>query len=188
MPVVEFLEKFLHTAGYEDVAREYGFVAKYQYAWRFAPHTPIFTTTDAIVVQSGHILLVKRRNYPGKGLWALPGGFLEPNETLETACLRELDEETKIKVPDAVLRGHIKMREVFDAPFRSSRGRTITHAFLIELDPGKLPKIKKGGQPDDEETENIAWVRLSDLRREQFFEDHYAIIKKLTAQLGNRTL
>jgi bifunctional NMN adenylyltransferase/nudix hydrolase len=132
-----------------------------------------------VVIQSGHVLLVKRRSYPGKGLWALPGGFLEPDETIEQACLRELAEETALKVPDAVLKGHIKAREVFDAPYRSSRGRTVTHAHLIHLDPGPLPKIKTGGLAGDDETYKIDWVPLAKLRRELFFEDHYPIIIRM---------
>lgn len=183
-PVLAFLEEFIHTQDYENITREYAFVAKYQYAWRFAPHPPIFTTSDAVVIQSGHVLMVKRKGFPGKGLWALPGGFVEADETIENSCLRELDEETSLRVPPAVLRGHIRAREVFDAPFRSSRGRTITHAFLIHLDPGPLPKIKTGGQPGDEETYKIDWVPLAKLRRDQCFEDHYAIIQTMHAKLG----
>lgn len=182
--VIDFLSGFIQTQEYENLTREYAFVAKYQYAWRFAPHPPIFTTADAIVVQSGHILLVKRKGFPGKGLWALPGGFVEADETIQQSCLRELDEETAIKLPPGLLRGRIVSREVFDEPFRSSRGRTITHAFLIHLDPGPLPKIKTGGQEGDEETFKIAWVPLSKLRRDQFFEDHYSIIQSMVARLG----
>ena len=65
-------------------------------------------TVDAVVVQSGHILLVKRGDMPGKGLWALPGGFLNQEETMLDGAIRELKEETKIKVPVPVLKGSIK--------------------------------------------------------------------------------
>lgn len=181
--VSDFLVGFIETEDYKTVCAEYAFVARYHFKWRHAPYTPSFNAADALVVQSGHVLMVKRNHYPGKGLWAMPGGFVEPDEVCEETALRELDEETGIKLPPAVLRGHIKAREMFDAPYRSSRGRTITQAHLIHLDPGPLPKVKKGGMGEDEEAQKVAWILLSDLRRDKCFEDHYAIISKMTANI-----
>lgn len=180
-PVISFLETFILSEDYKTVCAEYAFVARYHFQWRHAPYAPSFITADAVVVQSGHVLMVKRNHYPGKGLWALPGGFVETTEYPLEGALRELNEETAIKVPPAVLRGHIKKHEVFDDPYRSSRGRTETHAYLFHLDPGPLPKIKKGGMSEDEEAQKIEWVLLSKLRRNQCFEDHYSIISKITA-------
>ena len=181
-PVNAFLNSFLDTDAYREMAHEYAFVARYQWAWRLSPYPPQFLTADAVVIKSGHVLMVKRRAFPGKGLWALPGGFVEKDEPIEVACLRELAEETALKVPPAVLKGSVRGREVFDDPFRSSRGRTVTHAFLIDLGVGPLPKIKTGGQADDEETFRIAWVPLARLRRDKCFEDHYSIIRRMVAQ------
>jgi bifunctional NMN adenylyltransferase/nudix hydrolase len=181
LPVLDFLDGFILTDDYRQVCAEYAFVARYHFSWRHAPYAPSFITADAIVVQSGYVLMVKRNNFPGKGLWALPGGFVETDEYIFEGALRELNEETAIKVPPAVLRGHMKAKEVFDAPHRSSRGRTATHAYLFHLDPGPLPKVKKGGMKEDDESQKIAWVRLSQLRRDQCFEDHYSIITKMTA-------
>lgn len=180
--VLTFLEDFVGTEGYLLAAYEYAFVAKYHYAWRFAPYSPTFATADAVVLQSAHVLMVKRKYYPGKGLWALPGGFVDAGETFETAGLRELEEETGLKVPPAILKGSIQARELFDDPNRSSRGRTITCALAIALKPGPLPKTKKVGAADDgdEETLGIAWRSLADLRREECFEDHYSIAKKMS--------
>lgn len=177
--VVAFLKTFVDSDAFEQIGTEFAFVARYRYSWRNAPYAPTFVTADAVVVQSGYVLMIRRKDFPGRGLWALPGGFVEPNDTVENAMLRELDEETAINVPKGVLRGHIKAREVFDDPYRSSRGRTITHAFLIHLDEPKLPKIKKGGLADDEETYNIEWRLMADLKREECFEDHYSIITNL---------
>lgn len=174
--VAQAMGGFVHTPMYVDLANEFAFVKKYQHAWRLAPYKPTFVTVDAVVVQSGHVLLVRRNQYPGKGLWALPGGFVEPMDTLEEACLRELSEETGIRVPKAVLRGHIQKSKVFDAPHRSSRGRTLTHAFLIDLGTGALPALKR----DKEETQGCRWARLADLNSEDFFEDHYQIIRHMT--------
>lgn len=180
---IAFLEEFLKTEDFGTVCAEYASVARNKFLWRHAPYAPIFQTADAMVVQSGHVLMIKRNSYPGKGLWALPGGYVEENEPVLRAALRELDEEAALKVPPAVLLGHIKDQKRFDAPFRSARGRVITEAYLIHLKPGPLPKTKKGGQPGDEETQDIAWKLISKLRREECFEDHYSIIGNLKGQI-----
>ena len=106
---------------------------------------------------------------------ALPGGFVGFDEKLSDACLRELREETRLRVPLPVLQGSIKHQMVFDDPFRSDRGRTITHAFYIELKPDKnLPKVKGG-----DDAKHARWIPLADLDPAQIYEDHYFIIKEL---------
>ena len=174
--VVNWLKNFAETnAAHEQVREEIQFINKYKKAWSQAPYAPTFVTVDAVVVQSGHVLLVERGANPGKGLWALPGGFVEQDERLQDACLRELREETKLKVPAPVLRGSIKKHGVYDDPFRSARGRTITHAFYIELEPNaELPKVKGS---DDAKT--AKWIPLSEINSETMFEDHYFIIEDM---------
>lgn len=176
--VKDFLSEFAKTTDYKAIVDEYEFVSKYKASWATAPYAPIFVTTDAIIVQSGHVLLVRRRAVPGKGLWAMPGGFLNQNERIEDAVFRELVEETGIKVPEKVLRGNIRAKDVFDDPNRSSRGRTITHAFLVVLPNGPLPRVK--GQDD---ADKAKWVPISELSRESFFEDHYDILINLLSRI-----
>lgn len=156
---------------WEKLCTEYDMVKKYKEAWKAAPFPPTFMTVDAVVVQSGHILLVKRGDMPGKGLWALPGGFLNQDETMLDGAIRELKEETKIKVPVPVLKGSIKESKTFDAPNRSSRGRTITQAFLIDLGVGELPKVK-----GSDDAEKAFWVPFNQVKQEKMFEDHFFII------------
>lgn len=169
--------KMLDIMGVESVKEfnvlldEYNMVKKYKEAWKSAPFPPTFMTVDAVVVQSGHVLLVKRGDTPGKGLWALPGGFLNQDETMLEGAIRELKEETKIKVPVPVLKGSIKESKTFDAPNRSSRGRTITQAFHIDLGVGELPKVK-----GSDDAEKAFWVPFNELKQELFFEDHYFIL------------
>ena len=178
MTTYQFLEKFAKKGEFRTLRDEFEFIQKYKKAWAAAPYAPTFLTCDAVVVQSGHILLVKRKAEPGKGLWALPGGFVNQNERIEDAMIRELREETKIKVPDPVLRGNIgglhkdKPSKVFDAPDRSLRGRTVTQAFFIELPAGTLPAVK-----GSDDAEKAKWVTLSHVREEEMFEDHYSIIQ-----------
>ena len=153
------------------VRQEYQMVKKYKEAWKAAPFPPTFMTVDAVVVQSGHILLVKRGDMPGKGLWALPGGFLNQEETMLDGAIRELREETRIKVPVPVLKGSIKGSKTFDAPNRSARGRTITQAFFLDLGVGELPKVKGA-----DDAEKAFWVPFKDVKQEKMFEDHFHII------------
>lgn len=172
---LSYLCKWMQMPIAKQLAEEYAFVKDYKKQWSVAPYPPTFVTVDAVVVQSGHVLLVQRGAMPGKGLYALPGGFINQNERIEDAMIRELREETGIKVPAPVLRGSIKERGVFDDPNRSLRGRTITHAFYIELAPGTLPKVK-----GSDDAAAAKWVALADLPKMErtFYEDHYAIIQK----------
>ena len=177
--VVEFLRNFSKTSTFNDIVDEYEFIQSYKKSWETAPYTPIFVTGDAVVIQSGHVLLVKRKARPGKGLWALPGGFIRPDEKIEDGIIRELREETKIKVPIPVLKGSIVSTRVFDNPFRSSRGRTITHAALFNLAPATSLAHVKGS----DDAEKAQWVPLADVKREHLFEDHKDIIDSMSAIL-----
>jgi len=179
------LEQYMLTEEFRILQKEYEYIRKYKSSWQKAPYPPTFVTTDAVVVQSGHILLVKRKTEPGKGYFALPGGFLNQKETIEQCTIRELKEETKIDVPSVVLGNCIKETHVFDHPLRSLRGRTITHASLIELDPMKsLPKVK-----GDDDAEKAFWMPFNELvlHEEKFFDDHIHIIGYfLNGKLYNR--
>lgn len=157
---------------FDTLYAEYQMIKKYKESWKAAPFPPTFVTVDAVVVQSGHVLLVKRKAMPGAGLWALPGGFLNQEETLLDGAIRELREETKIKVPVPVLKGSIKSQKTFDHPNRSSRGRTITTAFYIDLGfDEKLPKVTGA-----DDAEKAKWVPFNEVDRTKIFEDHFAIL------------
>lgn len=178
--VHEKLLKFQNTREYQELREEFAFIEKYRAGWAAAPYPPTFVTVDAIVVQSGHCLLVERKARPGKGLLALPGGFVDQKETLEDAVMRELREETRLKVPEPVLRGSIKNVRTFDDPYRSARGRTITTAFLIVLNPDAkgLPAVKGG-----DDAKRAEWIPLGDIESEKMFEDHFHIIKAMVGML-----
>ena len=173
-PVFEMLEAFHKSPAYPPLLAEFQFVEAYRRGWESAPYPPTFVTVDSVVVHSGHILLVKRGAQPGKGLWALPGGFVRHEESIQDAVLRELREETRLKIPAPVLRGSIKAREVFDHPDRSLRGRTITHAFHFEFPSGPLPTVKGG-----DDAAKARWFSLADVRQleENMFEDHFYIVE-----------
>lgn len=170
----QFLTEFKETTEYNKIVDEREFVENYKKQFVSLLYAPIFVTTDAVVVQSGHVLLIKRRAFPGKGLWALPGGFVdaESDKSIQDAMIRELREETCIKVPLPVLAGNIRSNKVFDAIGRSTRGRTITHAYYIQLpDSGTLPKVK-----GTDDAERAIWMPICSLKSEEFYEDHFEII------------
>lgn len=158
---------------FKSLGEEYDFLEKYNKPYEGLPYKPIFVTTDNVVICNGHVLLVKRRGHPGKGLWALPGGFLQHDEEIVDGAIRELIEETKIRVTESTLRTSIRGNHVFGAPGRSLRGRTITHALLIVLDQPDLPKIK-----GSDDAEVAIWMPLAEFykRPQDMFEDHYSII------------
>jgi len=170
-----------NRAVYDLLVEEWKHIEAYKKAWSVAPYAPTFVTSDAVVVQSGHVLVVRRKHTPGKGLLALPGGFVNQDERVKDAAIRELMEETKIAVPEKVLNGSIVTSEVFDEPGRSLRGRTITHAFLFKLnDVASLPRVK-----GSDDAEKAFWMPIHDALAQPnlWFEDHLEIIRTMIAKI-----
>ena len=178
-----FLQKFRKTDEYDNLYDGHKYILKYRadhaYADSRIPYEATHTCVDACVIQSGHVLLVERKAHPGKGLFAMPGGFINPGERLVDGMIRELREETKLKVSERVLRGSITAQDIFDDPHRSARGRIFSHTFRIELDPTKdgLPKVR--GASD---ARKAFWVPLNELDPMKLFEDHYFIIQNMVAR------
>lgn len=158
------------------ITEEYNHYQSYKKAWENAPYAPVFVTCDAVVISNGCVLVIKRKDSPGRGCWALPGGFLNTNEKIKDGIIRELKEETKIRIPPGKLIGSLKTIEVFDAPGRSQRGRTITHAGLFILDENELPKIV-----GSDDAESATWIPLENIGALEgnFFEDHYHIVRHM---------
>ncbi|MFA7408542.1 MAG: bifunctional nicotinamide-nucleotide adenylyltransferase/Nudix hydroxylase [Anaerolineaceae bacterium] len=172
----DYIQNIILTKQFSDLRFEWRKIRDYHETWKSAPYTPHFVTTDAILTQSGHVLLIERGDFPGKGLWALPGGFLEPNLTVTQNMIKELKEETRVKVPEKVLLGSIKRQEVFDAPRRDPRGRFVTHGFYIDLGFPKedLPKVKGGS-----DARHAEWIQLGDLQQDMFAFDHWHIVNRM---------
>lgn len=143
------------------------------------PETLNFNCGDAVVECQGHVLLIRRLRAPGAGAWALPGGFKNANETFLDCAVRELMEETNIRVPEKVLRGSIVKTELFDSPKRSFGipRNTLAVYFRINPDPdGGLPRAN--GADDAAECK---WFPLTDvLNSMELYDDHAHIISKVT--------
>lgn len=174
-PTIAWLRDFGKTEDYIALTREYHAIERYKSAWKNTPYPVIFTTADALVRYGDEILLIQRKHYPGKDLWALPGGFLDVEETLLDGCLRELTEETQLAVDKATLKESLVSHKVFDNPKRSTRGRVITNCYYFDI--SHLPEKPAAQAADD--AQSLAWVQLDALDRATLFEDHYFIIQSL---------
>lgn len=184
LPVREWLDRFTTGPAFADLVTEYNFIRDYRKKYGPGP----FSTVDAVVIQSGKVLMIRRGGRPGKGLLALPGGFLDVhrNETLLQAMIRELREETQIKlgsspphVTERILRSSVVHKEVYDDPFRDPRARIITHAFLVALgNHPEMPEVKAAS-----DAKEAMWVNLGELREEDCFADHYHIIRHMLGKL-----
>jgi 8-oxo-dGTP diphosphatase len=95
---------------------------------------PAVTVDVAVVTREPkpRIFLIRRKNPPFAGMWALPGGFIEMDETLEESARRELREETGI----AAVR--LEQLHTFGDPGRDPRGRTISVVFLARASAARL--------------------------------------------------
>ena len=125
-------------------------------------------TADCVVTDGhGHVLLVQRGRDPFRGQWALPGGFMEMDETIEHCAVRELQEETGITADERQLR----LVGVYSAPGRDPRGRTVTAAYHIAL-----TSTIAASAGDDAAA--LRWWPLSQLPQLAF--DHAAIVADAT--------
>ncbi|MEF2279825.1 bifunctional nicotinamide-nucleotide adenylyltransferase/Nudix hydroxylase [Deinococcus sp. YIM 134068] len=168
-----FLDTFRQTPEYAELRAEYDYLREYRAAWKDAPFPPVFVTTDGVVTRSGHVLVVRRAGMPGRGRLAIPGGFLEQDETLLECAVREVHEETGLG-EGVNLAAALRAQAVFDYPDRSQRGRTVTHAYHFDLGIGQLPVLRAASDAAD-----AFWLPLSEAlnQPELFFEDHHAIIE-----------
>jgi len=130
-------------------------------------YTPkIFVTVDVVLfrkMNSSHeILLIQRLNDPFKDYWALPGGFVDENEELETAAKRELFEETDIQL------FQVKQIKAYGNPNRDPRHHTISVAFMGEIDSLAEAKAK-------DDAKAVKWFSIEELPALAF--DHAEIIR-----------
>jgi 8-oxo-dGTP diphosphatase len=100
---------------------------------------PQFAVTVDVVIltivgDELHVLLVRRGDNPYRGMWALPGGFKRPDETLEEAAARELREETSVEAA-----AHLSQFGAYGDPGRDPRTNVVSVGFLAVLrDVGAL--------------------------------------------------
>jgi len=172
---IDFLKKFFFTNNYKKLRKEALFIQNYKNKWIFSPYPIIFFTIDTLLTINNNLLLIKRKTYPGKNLWALPGGFLKENEPIHIGLLRELKEETSINLDNKTLLKNIQKKHIFDHPKRSQLGRIISFAFWINLKNKNLPYIH-----ENSDAKKVLWIPLKKiyLFKNKMHDDHYYIIQK----------
>ena len=124
--------------------------------------TPLLTV-DCVVFYSKSVLLIKRKNSPFKNHLALPGGFVDIGETVESACLRELNEETNLKLKFSDL----KFVGVYSKPDRDPRRDTVSIAYYAKI-------IKKIDIKAGDDAVSIKFVGSWNKKKLAF--DHQSII------------
>jgi 8-oxo-dGTP diphosphatase len=124
------------------------------------PKTPALTTDCVVIDGRGRVLLVRRKNPPFRGAYALPGGFVDIGETVENACRRELREET------GVTARRLRLIGVYSNPARDPRGHTCSVAFLA-----RVPRARAAAGDDAAAAD---WVQ--DWRKCDLAFDHRQIL------------
>ena len=137
-------------------------------------------TVDAIVVRPGEragalgeVLLVRRRHEPFRGMWALPGGFVDMDEDLPDAARRELMEETGLEVDT------LEQFRTFGKPGRDPRGRQITVAY-IALVSREIPSPRAG-----DDAAEARWFPLDALPELAF--DHAEVLAEARAHIAAKS-
>jgi 8-oxo-dGTP diphosphatase len=135
---------------------------------------PSVTVDIAIVTREvrPRVLLIRRKHPPFAGQWALPGGYINMDESLEESARRELLEETGIKV------ARLEQVHTFGDPGRDPRGRTITVVYLARIDFAQV----KARAADDAAA--VGWYHLDRPPRLAF--DHREILAKVRKRLRTK--
>ena len=120
-----------------------------------------------------HILLIQRAQPPFEGKWALPGGFVNMEESLEMAAARELAEETGIEGCE------LEQFHTYGDPQRDPRGRVVSVAYCTYLPPETSISIREGG-----DAKQVRWLPMTDLPNLAF--DHSKIIRDALNHLRDR--
>ena len=126
-------------------------------------------TVDGVIICNNRIVLVQRARDPFKGRWALPGGFIDYDETVETAVMREVHEETALHTRI------IRLVGVYSNPERDPRGHTVSVTFLLTVTGGD---VKAGDDAAD-----ARWFELDRLPSLAF--DHDKIVRDVRRLLDN---
>lgn len=164
--VIDYLRSFALTQNFKDLVTWKDDLEVDAVKYGKGP----FLAADVLVMHGDKILLITRGKAAGRGQLALPGGFVEPDETFADAAYREAAEETGLTRED--------LEEFFDGflfadnPNRSLRGRivSVVHCFRIPKEV-EVPKVIGG-----DDAAHADWYDFASLGTDRFYEDHHTLI------------
>ena len=130
---------------------------------------PFAVTVDMVLltVTDGRfsVLLVERDTHPFRGFTALPGGFVQPDEDLDAAAVRRLEQETGVRRGAA----YVEQLGAFGAPDRDPRMRVVSVAYLVFAPDLPAPRPGAG-------TRSVAWVPVAEVEPERLAFDHARVL------------
>lgn len=134
-------------------------------------------TVDIAVTDGKRVVLIKRGREPFKGHWVFPGGFVDYGETVEDAAIREVMEETGLKITLETILG------VYSDPDRDPRGHNVSVAFI-----GRVIEGVGGDQPvGGDDAADAIWRNIDTIEPGELAFDHGLILADLKEWLGDNT-
>ena len=146
---------------------------------RLYPKQPI-VGVGAVIICDGKILLEKRKNDPGKGKWSIPGGLVKLGEGVEQTVIREVKEETGLKVekPEYI--------DIVDNIIRDDNGEIKYHFVIIDY----FVKLKGGTMKASSDAEELKWIGFKEVEKydltktfREFFQTNRQKLEKLNSSL-----
>ncbi len=170
--VAQYLKEWRSLPEYQLIAAEHAQIERDRKTYGDRPSVSV----NALVTCNGYVLLGKRKHHPGKGLWAIPGGYLGNKESLLACAIRKLKKETLLDIANEELKKALVDAKLFSHPGRSSRGRDISQIHYFYLGDHILPSV---AETDD--LASVNWVSLEKIpdMESLFFGDHFSAICSL---------
>lgn len=144
---------------------------------RLYPEKPLIGT-GAVIICNGKILLEKRKGEPGKGKWAIPGGLVELGESAEQTVMREVEEETNLKVEEP------KLIDVVNNVTLDKNGRIKYHFVIVDY----FVKLRGGTLEAADDAAELRWILFGEVEKydltesfRDFFQRNRLMLEKLNS-------
>jgi bifunctional NMN adenylyltransferase/nudix hydrolase len=179
LKIREKLEKFRNTKIYSILKQEFNFVERAKEKSK----NSMFFIANSLILCGNYILLIQRKNFPGKNLYALPGGHVENGEKPLNAGIRELYEETNIQIEEKILLKNFKSEHNYNHPERNPVGESCAYVFFYSLPFLQCPNVTAG-----DDALKAEWILIDELSslENYFFADHYQIIQILLKRIHDK--